>query len=329
MVIAPIVAPAEAAPVSHYALTVRLGVLDIGSNTINLLVAEARPGARPLTTTSDRSILRLMRFLLPDGSISEAGLQGIEDAVRQARAVAARENVEELLTIATSALREATNGAEAIARVEAITGVPLRVLDGPDEARNTFLAIRRWYGWSVGDLLMIDIGGGSLEIAAGSDELPDLAMSLPLGAGRATIGFLPDDPPAEEQLLALRAHADAMLAPVRQAMEGRSAPNRVVGSSKTVRSLARLAGTDIPGWAGAERLRLTRSALKSWIPRMAAMPAEARQQLPGITPERTFQIVGGAVVLHATMKALDVSELEVCPWALREGVLLRYLETLD
>lgn len=307
----------------------RLGVLDIGSNTVNLLVAEARPGARPVTATSHRSILRLMRYLEPDGSISAVGVALLEDAARAARVVADAENVSALLTIATSALREATNGPEVIARIEQITGVALQVLDGPGEARYTFLAIRRWFGWSAGEILMLDIGGGSLEVAAGSDEIPNVALSLPLGAGRVTVGYLPDDPASEAQLVALRAHVGEQLAPVVAAMAGRQSPDHVVGSSKTIRSLARLAGTQAPGWAADERLMLTRSALKSWIPRMAAMPAEARQQLPGITPERTFQIVGGAVVLHATMKALDVAELEVSPWALREGVLLRYLETVD
>ena len=307
----------------------RLGVLDIGSNTVNLLVAEAAPGAMPVAATSHRSILRLMRFLEADGSISEAGVRALEAAVGASREVAERERVSAFLTIATSALREATNGAEAIARVEAVTGEPLQVLDGPGEARFTFLAIRRWFGWSAGEILMLDIGGGSLEVAAGADELPDVALSLPLGAGRVTVGHLPDDPPTEDQLSALRAHVRDRLAPVVEAMRGRAAPHHVVGSSKTIRSLARLAGTSAPGWGENERLILTRSALKDWIPRMAAMPAEARQQLPGITPERTFQVVGGAVVLHSTMKALGIDELEVSPWALREGVLLRYLETLD
>ncbi|MFE1645835.1 Ppx/GppA phosphatase family protein [Microbacterium sp. P01] len=307
----------------------RLGVLDIGSNTVNLLVAEARPGVRPVTTTSFRRVLRLMRFLEADGSISADGVRALTDAAAQARAVAEAEGVEAFLTIATSALREATNGPEVIALIEQVTGVLLQVLDGPGEARYTFLAIRRWFGWSAGEILMLDIGGGSLEVAVGANELPDVALSVPLGAGRVTVGYLPDDPPTETQLRALRAHADEQLEPVKQAMAGHPSPDHFVGSSKTIRSLARLAGTTQPGWAEEDRLLLSRASLKSWIPRMAAMPAEARQQLPGITPERTFQIVGGAVVLHAAMKALNVDTLEVSPWALREGVLLRYLETVD
>jgi exopolyphosphatase/guanosine-5'-triphosphate,3'-diphosphate pyrophosphatase len=308
---------------------VRLGVLDIGSNTVNLLVADARPGVRPVTSTAFRQVLRLMRFLDESGAINADGVAALLDAAADARRAAEAENVAALLTIATSALREATNGPETIAQIERITGVPLQVLDGPGEARYTFLAIRRWFGWSAGEILMLDIGGGSLEVAAGANELPDVALSVPLGAGRVTVGYLPDDPPSPDAIARLRKHVDAELEPVRAAMAQHPSPDHVVGSSKTIRSLARLAGTTQPGWAGDDRLLLTRSGLKSWIPRMAAMPAEARQQLPGITPERTFQIVGGAVVLHATMKALGVDELEVSPWALREGVLLRYLETVD
>lgn len=315
--------------IARYAQPVRLGILDIGSNTVNLLVSEARPGVRPATSTAFHRLVRMMRFLQADGSLSEDGIVALVDAAAGARAAAEQERVEIFLTIATSALREATNGDEAIARIEEATGETLQVLDGPGEARFTFLAIRRWYGWSAGEILMLDLGGGSLEIAVGSDELPDVALSVPLGAGRVTVGFLPNDPPVADQLATLRAHADGHLEPWKAALSGHPSPDHVVGSSKTIRSLARLAGTPQPGWAGDDRLRLTRSALKSWIPRMAAMPAEARQQLPGITPERTFQIVGGAVVLHAAMKALGVDALEVCPWALREGVLLRYLDSVD
>ncbi|MBN9154981.1 MAG: Ppx/GppA family phosphatase [Microbacterium sp.] len=307
----------------------RLGVLDIGSNTVHLLVADVRPGGRPLATTSRRTVLRLMRFLAPDGAIREEGIRALEDAAAAAREMARAERVDELLATATSAVREATNGPAVIARIEAALGQPLQVLGGEAEARYTFLAVRRWFGWAAGQILLFDIGGGSLEIAAGADELPEVAVSVPLGAGRMTVQFLPDDPPGEDAVEVLRAHARDALAPeAARFLEG-PRPDHVVGSSKAIRSLAKLAGYPVPGWSGIERMVLPRAALGSWIPRLARIPASARQELPGITPDRTIQIVAGAVVLHTAMTLMRVDELEVSPWALREGVLLRYIESLS
>lgn len=307
----------------------RLGVLDIGSNTVHLLVADVRPGGRPLAATSNRTVLRLMRYLGPDGEIIPDGVAALVAAVTEARRVAASEGVDELLATATSAVREAANGPDVIARIEEALGQPLQVLGGETEARYTFLAVRRWFGWAAGQILLFDIGGGSLEVAAGADELPEAAASVPLGAGRMTVQFLPDDPPGDDAVERLRHHARATLAPVAASFARLPRPDHVVGSSKAIRSLAKLVGYPAPGWTGIERMLLPRAALGSWIPRLARIPASARQELPGITPDRTFQIVAGAVVLHEAMRAMDVDELEVSPWALREGVLLRYIESLS
>ena len=307
----------------------RLGVLDIGSNTVHLLVADVRPGGRPLATTSRRTVLRIMRYLDADGAITEEGVIALEVAAADAAKKAASENVDELLATATSAVREAANGPEVIERIEAALGQPLQVLDGETEARFTFLAVRRWFGWAAGQVLLFDIGGASLELAAGADELPDLAASLPLGAGRMTIAHLPEDPPGEAAVERLRQHASETLAPIAKKFRKQKRADHVVGSSKAIRSLAKLVGYPVPGSSGIERMLLPRESLGSWIPRLARIPAAARQELPGITADRTFQIVAAAVVLHAAMTALEVEELEVSPWALREGVLLRYIESLS
>ncbi|WP_314149394.1 Ppx/GppA phosphatase family protein [uncultured Leifsonia sp.] len=306
----------------------RLGVLDVGSNTIHLLVVDAHPGARPIPAATHKSVLRLMRYITPDGAISDEGCTAILDAITAAMAVAEAEGIEELLPFATSAIREASNGPALLERIRRVTGVELQVLSGADEARLTFLAVRRWLGWSSGRVLLFDIGGGSLEIAAGVDEYPDTAVSVPLGAGRSTIGFLHDDPPRDDQVDALREHARSVLQGAVAGFE-RSGDEHVIGTSKTIRSLARLAGSTSARPGGAERATLTRSGLADWVPRLGRMPADARTALPGITADRTFQIVAGGVVLRETMRAFGVDELEVCPWALREGVILRYLDHLD
>ncbi|GAA1533047.1 exopolyphosphatase/guanosine-5'-triphosphate,3'-diphosphate pyrophosphatase [Microbacterium ginsengiterrae] len=305
----------------------RLGILDIGSNTVHLLAADARPGGRPHATTSDRSVVRLMRFLTPEGAISEEGVQALVDAVARARRIAEDERVDTLLATATSAVREALNGEEVMARIERALGSPLQVLTGEEEAELTFLAVRRWFGWDAGRILLLDIGGGSFEFAAGGDELPEVAASVPLGAGRMTVQFLPEDPPGEDAVERLRVHAREVLAPVADRLNALPAPDHLVGSSKAIRSLANLAGREVSG-LGFDRTVMSRSSLKSWIPRLARIPASARQELPGITPDRTFQIVAAAVCLHTAMKMLDIDEIEVSPWALREGVLLRYTESM-
>lgn len=306
----------------------RLGILDIGSNTVHLLAADARPGGRPLATTSDRTVVRLMRYLTPDGAISEEGVQALVAAVTRARMIAETERVDTLLATATSAVREALNGDDVIARIEAALGQSLQVLSGEQEAELTFLAVRRWFGWDAGRILLMDIGGGSFEFAAGADEVPEVAASVPLGAGRMTVQFMPSDPPGEDAAAQLRAHAEAVLAPVAERIMALPRPDHVIGSSKAIRSLANLAGREVTG-LGFDRTVLSRSSLGSWIPRLARIPASARQELPGITADRALQIVAAAVSLHTAMSMLKIDELEVSPWALREGVLLRYTEQLS
>lgn len=306
----------------------RLGILDIGSNTVHLLVVDAQPGGKPLPQQSHKVAMRLMRYLNDDGTISDEGQRALIAAIDECTHVAKDFALDELIVMATSAVREATNGEHVIARIERECGVTLDILSGEDEARLTFLAVRRWLGWAAGSMLLIDIGGGSLEIAAGHDEDPDVAVSVPLGAGRATVGFLHDDPPTPQQQRALRTYAKAVLEDALAVVKPWGRPDHVVGTSKTIRSLARLAGSVIPGVGAEQRVVLRRKQLDDWVPRLALMDAQSRHALPGITADRTFQIVAGGIVLSEAMRAFGVRELDVVPWALREGRLLRYLDQL-
>lgn len=182
----------------------RLGVLDVGSNTVHLLVVDAHPGARPLPAHSHKAELRLAELLDEDGAIGPLGVDRLVATVTDAAQAAEDKGCEDVLAFATSAVREASNADTVLARVRDETGIDLTVLSGAEEARLTFLAARRWFGWSAGKLLVLDIGGGSLEIAYGIDEEPDAAVSLPLGAGRLTAGWLRGDPPDPVEVRALR-----------------------------------------------------------------------------------------------------------------------------
>ena len=306
----------------------RLGVLDVGSNTVHLLVVDAHPGARPVHKTSTKAVLRLMKYLEPDGSISDEGIERIMETMRAAAEHIAAANLDELLPMATSALREATNGPKLLKRIRKECGIDLQVMSGADEARVTFLAARRWFGWAAGRIQLIDIGGGSLELAIGSDIANSGSSSLPLGAGRMTKTFLTDDPPTQDELEQLQAHIDEILPDAVAKFTELRQPDQVVGSSKTIRSLARLAGSQVEGLGGNTMTSLYRWQLEDWMPRLAQLPSDSRHALPGITQDRAFQIVGGGTVLLSVMRALDIEKLDVSPWAMREGVLLDYLDRL-
>ncbi|GAB2828063.1 Ppx/GppA phosphatase family protein [Streptomyces daliensis] len=309
-------------------LYMRLGVLDVGSNTVHLLVVDAHPGARPLPAYSHKAELKLAELLDDDGAISPEGIDRLSATVNEALGVSEDMGVEDLLPFATSAVREASNADHVLAGVTDATGVKLEVLSGEEEARLTFLAARRWFGWSAGRLLVLDIGGGSLEVAYGLDEEPDAAASLPLGAGRLTTAWLPGDPPDPSDVRALRRHVRAEIARVVGEFSRFNPPDHVVATSKTFKQLARLSGAARSTEGLYVQRELDRKALDEWVPKLAEMPAGERAELPGVSEGRARQLLAGALVAEGAMDLFRVPQVEICPWALREGVILRRLDHL-
>jgi exopolyphosphatase/guanosine-5'-triphosphate,3'-diphosphate pyrophosphatase len=311
----------------------RLGVLDVGSNTVHLVVVDAHRGAHPTPMHDDRWVLKLAEHVGKDGKLSKAGEKALLNAVQQAKRQAADRRCDELLAFVTSAIREADNGAAVLRRVREQTGVDLQVLTGEDEARLTFLAVRRWFGWSAGRVLVMDIGGGSLELAAGVDEDPEVALSVPLGAGRMTRQFLPEAEtggrPDLRALVRLDEYAEELLAPAGKELRGIGEPEFAVATSKTFRTLARLAGA-APYAAGLTVPReLTATGLTQVIGFVARIESAALAELEGVSAQRAHQVPAGAVVARAAMRAVDVPFVRICPWALREGIILRRLDQLE
>jgi exopolyphosphatase/guanosine-5'-triphosphate,3'-diphosphate pyrophosphatase len=309
-----------------YGGRMRLGVIDVGSNTVHLLVVDAHVGAHPLPAYSHKRELRLSEHVRADGAIDRAGADDLVSFVRECLTIAEDHGVEDVLAFATSAIREAPNGEDVLARVRHEAGVDLQVLSGPDEARLTFLAVRRWFGWSSGRLLVVDIGGGSLELASGIDEEPDAAISLPLGAGRLTRAGLAGDPPRPEDVKAVRKQVRADIARSLRDLTKVGPPHRCVGTSKTLRSLARIAGAAASGEGPYVQRSLARADLADTVGRLGSMTVAQRAALPGVSPGRAPQLLAGALVAEAAMDLLALDRLEICPWALREGVILRRLD---
>jgi exopolyphosphatase/guanosine-5'-triphosphate,3'-diphosphate pyrophosphatase len=306
----------------------RLGVLDVGSNTVHLLVVDAHQGARPLPAFSYKAELRLGEHLDSANRLTKECALQLREFVGEALRIAEDKGAQELLAFATSAVRDADNGDELLAQIQAETQVNIRVLPGQDESRLTFLAARRWFGWSSGRLLMLDIGGGSLEIASGVDEEPGVAVSLPLGAGRLTRDWLTGDPPTPAEVRQLRKHVRAEIAATAGSVMRDGRPDHAVATSKTFRQLARIAGAAPSSEGFYVRRVLHHSDVTALAERLAKTSAAERAQLPGVSRGRAPQLIAGAIVADAAMDLFELRELVICPWALREGVILRRLDTL-
>ena len=304
----------------------RLGVLDVGSNTVHLVVVDAQRGGPPTPMSNWKTPMRLVEYLDKKGAINDKGQEKLLNGVALAKEMSEQFRCEAMLPFATSAIRSAENSEKVLDKVEKETGVRLRILSGDDEARLTFLAVRRWYGWSAGRICDLDIGGGSLEMSIGMNEDPDVACSVNLGAGRLTREWFDTDPPSKKKIAELREFIDEELQdPVEKLLDSGDI-DLAVGTSKTFRMLARLTGA-APSSAGPRVKRtLTQAGLRQLIAFISRMTAADRAELEGVSAERSHQVVAGALVAEATMRKLDIEVLHMCPWALREGVIFRQLD---
>ena len=305
----------------------RLGVLDIGSNTGHLLVVDAHRGAAPLPAYSYKEPLRLAEHLDAAGAVSQQGIDALAAFTAQAKRVADDKGCEDMLAFATSAVRDADNSDGVLAEVLDRTGIEIAVLSGDDEARLTFLAVRRWLGWSAGRLWVFDIGGGSLEMAGGADEEPEVAWSLPLGAARLARQHFGDELD-EDRIRLLRKDIRAEIARDAGRLLRHGSPDHAAATSKTFRSLARICGAAPSAEGPLVARSLPLDGLVEWIPKLAAMSPAELADLPGVSPSRTHQIVPGALVAEAVMDLFELPALEICPWALREGVILQRLDQI-
>ena len=317
----------------------RLAVLDVGSNTVHLVVVDGQPDGTFVPVARERETLRLAEAAFPAMLLPEEAVKRLTETVARMRTRADALHADALVGFATSAIREARNGVEALGRVREATGLAVTVLPGVEEARLTYVAARRWTAFSARRLLVVDIGGGSLEVAAGELDRPEIAESLPLGATRLSRRFVRSDPVHPEELVALRVHALALLGPLAERI--RAHPYEVVcATSKTFRNLGQLARAlpEAPtpphtfGFAGIDGRTapvLTREALDVVAGYLAATTARQRSRLAGLDELRARSVVAGSQIAALVMQAFGLNQLVLAPWALREGVTLTELARRD
>jgi exopolyphosphatase/guanosine-5'-triphosphate,3'-diphosphate pyrophosphatase len=289
------------------------------------LIVDAHAGAAPIPALSQKYELRLAEQLKNDGDLKKYSVKTLIEVLQECNKFIEEHNCDELLAFATSAIRESKNSDAILEKVKTETGIDLQVLDGEHEAILTFLAVRRWFGWSSGRLLVADIGGGSLEVAIGADEHPEVAMSTPLGAGRLTRDFFTTEIPGVEEIKSLRKYVKNTLETNLSHLL-KNEFDHTVATSKTFKQLARLGGAAPSSEGQRVQRELTLEGLNKWVPKIAGMNYSERAQLPGISVGRADQLLAGAIVAQETMEFFNLITLEICPWALREGIILRRLD---
>jgi exopolyphosphatase/guanosine-5'-triphosphate,3'-diphosphate pyrophosphatase len=315
---------------------VRLAALDIGSNTAHLVVVDGRSDGSFRPVASQRAVLRLAESAFPSLSLPDRAADRLVATVAEMHDFATAHRVESLVAFATSAIREAANGMAVLGRVRLETGIPVSVLPGAEEARLTYVAARAWTAQSAQRLLVVDIGGGSLEVAGGESATPDFADSLPLGATRLTRRFVRSDPPRLEELAALRVHALRLLGPVAETVRT-GQWDVVCATSKTFRTLANVADTlpDLPspsrafGFAGIDGSTapvLTDETVNLVAGYLAKTSQRERSRLKGLDRLRAGNVIAGSQLAALAMQAFGVGRVVLAPWALREGVIIEHLK---
>ncbi|MFL6125966.1 Ppx/GppA phosphatase family protein [Actinophytocola sp.] len=287
----------------------RAAVLDVGCFSAHLLVVERCPSQR---IASYKVRLRLDQVIDQSGRITTDGIELISDAVRTVERRLRTVRASTFLPFATSSVRDAANAAEVVDTVARRTGVTLRFLSGRAEADLAYRAVRHWCR-PTGPLAVLDVGGGTVEIALGDGPRPEFACSLPLGARTLTRAGLTDERNLAEARALLHRRIEEAIPPE---VATRLARARTAGCSKVFESLAKLTGTN--------PLRV--EEVSAWVPRLAALPPHRRAELPGISPHRAGQALAGAVIAETLMRVTGHAAIDICPWSTREGVLLSLLE---
>ena len=317
----------------------RIAVIDIGSNSIKLLVAEPGQGHTLLPLRREKSMVRLGHETLLKGHLSSEATVVAIRTLSVFKTLAQSLGAQQIIAIATASVREADNAAAFIKEVEQRTGIRIEVLSGVEEARLIGIAAAHGCAGDVKSVLNIDIGGGSTELSLmrkikpGHAWTPDMLHSMRIGAVRLTERFLTNDPPKPKELLALQQEIEGALErPVRE-MKGAKWAS-VTGTSGTILSIgAAFQSMSYPenesGQSGAiPSITITRNALAQFNREMLMTPIAERKKLPGISDQRAEIIIAGGQILEQTMRALKISRIATCGWSLREGVLLDRMSEL-
>ena len=308
----------------------RIAALDLGTNSFHLLGADAHADGSFEALFKEKEMLRLGGWVASEGRIPEhVAVEAVESA-RRLCSLAVSAGCEEVVMCATSALREAENGSDIVERIEEATGFPVRVINGRDEGRLTFAAIRASIALPPKPTVCFDLGGGSLEVMVGDGGGLLWSTSVKLGVGRLSAELVRNDPPTKGDRKRLRDHIRSVLEPVAEAVADFE-PELAVGSSGTFCDLARMVAATRNGAVplSVNQFTVSRDELEQVQREVFALDAEARKRLEGLESRRAELIPAGACLAVTALEQFGFDEMTVSEWALREGMVLEAIGRHD
>jgi exopolyphosphatase / guanosine-5'-triphosphate,3'-diphosphate pyrophosphatase len=304
----------------------RIAAIDIGTNSIHMIVVQIRPDLSFEVIDREKEMIRLGAGGLDGRALTPEAMHAALQVLSKFRRLAESHRVDEVIAVATSATREAENGGEFLHAVTHQTGIRPRVISGTEEARLIHTAAV--YGVSVpGDVaVVIDIGGGSVEVTRGSGPAVDAGRSFKLGVIRLTERFVKSDPLEPRDERKLTRHIDSEIGAYLDEI-ARDGFDRVIGTSGTILSLGAvaLAADGLPPSASLRNRRIAAKQIRRARKELVALDIERRLRVPGLEPRRVDLAVAGAILLDEILRRLGADEITLCDLSLREGLILDYI----
>lgn len=307
--------------------SVRVAAIDIGSNSIHMIVAQINADGTLTTLWRLKEMVGLGRLSFPLHRLSRESMDQAMAALGRCQQVAQQRRVERILAVATSAVREADNGGDFIERVKRKLGLPVRIISAREEARLIYLAVRHAAPLGSDPELVIDVGGGSIELIVGNAKQASFLESRKLGAARMTAQFVKSDPIADAEREALLKHYDKELGPICEEIAGLK-PVGAIGTSGTLENLAAMSnpdqvtssdGTDAP-------LVIEKGRFQAMLGELVVSKAKDRAKMAGLDAQRQDQVLAGALLVNELFERLKLKKIRICRSALREGVVLDWVQ---
>jgi exopolyphosphatase / guanosine-5'-triphosphate,3'-diphosphate pyrophosphatase len=310
-----------------------LAAIDVGTNSVHMVLVRVQPSL-PTFTIIDRekSTVRLGDRDLTTGDLTPAAMERAMVALRRCQEIAKASHAEEIIAVATSAIREAPNGPDFLQQIELELGLLVNLISGAEEARRIYLGVLSSMTLDRTPHVLIDIGGGSTELILGDGHEPRSLSSTKVGAVRLTQRFVTTDPISEPEFVTLQAYVRGMLERTIEEIRSHRRPGetlKMIGTSGTIEILAELTARAKTGTVPSplNGYEISLKEINAWVTRLRHSDYAGRVAIPGMTERRAEILLSGALILREAMTMLEIPALRICERSLREGVVVDWMLT--